>query len=56
MPELEYYNFYTETIIPSNTVPKYDYQHWLMGYKTWPVDLKIESAILKQEYRDKFLL
>ena len=56
VPQLEYYNCYTETIIPANTTPKYSYQDWLMSYKKWPVDLKIDSAVLKQEYREQFLL
>ena len=55
IPQLEYYNCYTETIIPANTTPKYYYQDWMMTHKQWPVDLKIDSAILKQEYREQFL-
>lgn len=56
VPQLEYYNCYTEAIIPANTTPKYSYQDWLMLYKKWPVDLKIDSVVLKQEYREQFLL
>ena len=56
IPQVDYYNYYTEALIPANTKPKYDYQNWLMCNKTWPVDLKIESVVLKQEYRDQFLL
>jgi hypothetical protein len=56
IPQLEYFNCYTEAIIPANTTPKYSYQDWLMFYKKWPVDLKIDSVVLKQEYRDQFLL
>jgi hypothetical protein len=56
VPQLEYYNCYTEAIIPANTIAKYSFQNWLMAYKKWPVDLKIDSAVLKQEYREQFLL
>jgi hypothetical protein len=55
VPQVDYYHWYRDSTIPANTKPKYSYQDWLMSYKQWPVDLKIDCLVLKQEYREKFI-
>ena len=40
------YKFYTDSLIPANTMPQYSYQQAILGDRTWPMDLGIRMAML----------
>ena len=41
------YKFFTDCIIPANTVPKYSYQKQILVERVWPIDLSIRMAVLQ---------
>jgi hypothetical protein len=55
VPEIKKYHWVDEYKILANTNPPYEYMRWLMGYQTWPLDLRIRAGTLKQEYRKEIL-
>lgn len=55
VPEIKKYHWADEAIIPANSEPKYEYQKFLCGYKSWPIDLRLRLGVLKQEFRDEIL-
>lgn len=55
IPELKMFMWVDEACIPPNSIPKYEYQQWLMGYKTYPFGFRIRLGILKQEHRQQIL-
>ena len=42
------YKFFTDCIIPDNTIPKYSYQQSIIGDRSWPIDLGIRLSVLDQ--------
>lgn len=42
------YKFYTESLVPANTMPNYAYQQAIIGDRTWPIDLGIRLAVLSE--------
>ena len=55
IPEIKMFTWVDEACIAPNTIPKYEYQHWLMGYKTYPFGFRIRLGTLKQEHRQQIL-
>lgn len=52
---LKRYNFYSEHVIAANTKPALDNYWNVMGKRTYPNDLLIRRAELKEEFRTKIL-
>ena len=42
------YRFFTDCIIPANTMPKYAYQQAIIGDRPWPLDLGIRMGVFDQ--------
>lgn len=42
------YKFFTDCVIPANTLPKYAYQQALIGDRTWPLDIGIRLGVYDQ--------
>lgn len=40
------YKFYTDCLVPANTLPKYSYQQAILGDRIWPINLGIRMAML----------
>lgn len=54
IPEVNYYHWVDEAVIPANTLPELTWQKFVSLKIKWPIDLKIRAGVLKQEYREKF--
>jgi hypothetical protein len=46
------YEFYDEAIIPANTMPSHPRYQYMMGRRTWNVDLLYRIGYLKNQYRN----
>lgn len=55
VPEIKKYHWVDECKIPADSEAKYEYIKWLMGYKTYPINLRVRLGIIKQEYRQEIL-
>ena len=55
IPEIKMFTWVDEACIAPNTEPKYEYQRWLMGYKTYPFGFRLRLGTLNQEYRSQLL-
>ncbi len=45
---LQKYSFISESVVPANTKPQFEYEWQLMGVQTWPEELGIVSATLRK--------
>lgn len=54
IPEINYYHWVDEAIIPANTLPQHTWQKFIMLKMKWPIDLRIRAGVMKQEFREKF--
>lgn len=54
LPIITQFNWVDECFIPANTLSKYYGE--LFFYRTWPFDLMIRRAYLKQEHRDNSII
>ena len=54
IPEINYYHWVDEAIVPANTLPSHTWQKFIMLKMKWPIDLRIRAGVMKQEFREKF--
>lgn len=40
------YQVFTDTTVPANILPKYDYQKQIIGNRVWPIDIAIKMCVL----------
>jgi hypothetical protein len=55
VPEIKKYHWVDEAKIPANSFSKLFYVSWMMGFRTWPVNLRVRLGFLKQEFRNEIL-
>jgi hypothetical protein len=56
IPETTYYHWVDAAKIPTGYVPMYDWQQRIIGDLSVPVPRRLRLGILKQEYREKYIL
>lgn len=55
IPEMNLYYWLDEAKIPPNSKGELEYINFMMGYKTWPIELRLRAGVLKQEHRHAIL-